>query len=537
MSALAPAQPRPAPRARRTTTTALLIAAGILLLALGLRLALLIRSGWLLEGDDSLSTLMALGILQGDHPIMLKNQTYAGAWEPYLMALSFSLFGVSRAAAKLPELLTSLAAVGATGLLGHAAGGRRAGWLAALLMAAAPIYDLVMGLKPWAPYTEVILFGSLSLWCALRLSFRAEPRSTARWAAACGLAGGFAFWMHPIAAFYLLPAAVVVALRLRGARLARAAAVGIGGFLVGALPVWIYNLQTGGATLRFVLTGSEGQTASHRAVLGAWWQSDLPRAAGLWSPWGSIPRPLAATCALVLAAGVVLAALRRPRLRPKPSDGILLLLLSIPFVFVMSGFGGPALNPYGFDATGRYAPPVWSGLAVTTAMLVSWLWQQWRPAAAVALALVLGTSVVGYVRADPVAAFQSPYWPHLPVNDGPLLATLRADGVTGVIVNHWAGFPLMFDARAAGQQLVAYDWYDPQAGGIDRFPENLPRVLAAPRMAYVLVTIEADPALAQQLRSLGVRYQLQRVPPYEVIVPLSRRVEPWEVTTSLDYRY
>jgi len=60
-----------------------------LLLALLLRLSLLDRAGWLLDGDDALSTLMAFEILDGDRPLMLRNQTYAGAWEPYAMAGSY----------------------------------------------------------------------------------------------------------------------------------------------------------------------------------------------------------------------------------------------------------------------------------------------------------------------------------------------------------------------------------------------------------------------------------------------------------------
>ena len=61
---------------------------GVVALALAIRLSLLVRSGWLLEGDDALSTLMALGVRDGERPIMLKNQTYAAAWEPYAMAVA-----------------------------------------------------------------------------------------------------------------------------------------------------------------------------------------------------------------------------------------------------------------------------------------------------------------------------------------------------------------------------------------------------------------------------------------------------------------
>jgi hypothetical protein len=104
-------------------------------------------------------------------------------------------------------------------------------------------------------------------------------------------------------------------------------------------------------------------------------------------------------------------------------------------------------------------------------------------------------------------------------------------------MNHWAGQPVMFDARAAGQDLVAYDWYDVQAGGIDRFPEYLPLVSQAARPAFVLVTNEADPELERRLRALGVTFDERRVPPYVVVIPTSRKVDPSEVSGALDYRY
>jgi hypothetical protein len=95
----------------------------------------------------------------------------------------------------------------------------------------------------------------------------------------------------------------------------------------------------------------------------------------------------------------------------------------------------------------------------------------------------------------------------------------------------------MFDARAAGQRLVAYDWYDVQAGGIDRFAEYLPLVEQAERPAFVLVTDEARPELEERLDALGVAYVERRAPPYVVVIPVSRRVHPSEVTGALDYRY
>jgi len=104
-------------------------------------------------------------------------------------------------------------------------------------------------------------------------------------------------------------------------------------------------------------------------------------------------------------------------------------------------------------------------------------------------------------------------------------------------MNHWAGQPAMFDARAGGQTLIAYDWYDVQAGGIDRFPEYLPLVEQAPRPAFVLVTDEAEPELERALRALGGSFAERRAAPYVIVMPTSRTVHPSEVTGALDYRY
>jgi 4-amino-4-deoxy-L-arabinose transferase-like glycosyltransferase len=509
----------------------------LLVVALGLRLSLLMRSSWLLEGDDALSTLMAFAILDGDRPIMLKNQTYAAAWEPYAMAASYVLFGVSRVTAKLPALLGSLALIGTTWLLAREAAGRTAAWFAAALMALPPVYVLALSLKPWAPYTEVILLGCLTLTCALRLAWPRPFQRDGRWAFACGLFGGLALWMHPLAVWYLATAALVLVARVRGARWLAVIGAGLAGFAVGGLPIWIFNVQTGGATFRFVVGGTQGQTADRLAVLGAWWDNDLPRGAGLWHPWGASPWLAGAimAAAVALAAAGALLARRRPRLRPL--DGVLVFLVLVPTLLVLSGFGGPALNPYGFDATGRYTPPIWSALAVVLGAGLAAVWRV-RRVLALGLSLVpLTVNLAGLVTVDPLQAFQSPYWDRLPADNGPLLATLKAERVEAVWMNHWAGQPVMFDARASGRTVFAYDWYDVQAGGIDRFPEYLARVEQAERPAFVLVTDEPEPDLEHSLRLISVAFVERRAPPYVVVIPTSRRVHPSEVAPAIDYRY
>jgi hypothetical protein len=312
---------------------------------------------------------------------------------------------------------------------------------------------------------------------------------------------------------------------------------GLVGCALGALPIWIFNWQTGGATVRFVLGGTQGQTADRAAVLGAWWSNDLPRGAGLWHPWGDSHTFLGFLMAVAIGAALLWALFGCRRLGPRPLDTVLLLLVLIPTLFVMSGFGGPALNPYEFDATGRYTPPIWNGLAIALAAALAAMWRVRRRLAVLVAIVPVAVNLLGIASIDPVAAFQSPYWDRLPVDNGPLLDALRAEGVEDVWLNHWAAQPAMFDARARGQTLIAYDWYDVQAGGIDRFPEYLPLIESAARPAFVLVTDESQPELERSLRSMGVSFVERRVPPYVVVIPTSRNVHPSEVTGALDYRY
>jgi 4-amino-4-deoxy-L-arabinose transferase-like glycosyltransferase len=335
------------PRRQRLSPVVLVMLSFAAIVALGslLRLSLLVRSNWLLEGDDALSALMALGVLDGDRPIMLKNQTYAAAWEPYAMALDYALVGISRISAKVPALVSSLALIGTAWWLGREVAGRPAAWFAAALAAAPPVYVLVLSLKPWAPYTEVILLGTACLGCAIRLAWPRPGQRHGRWAVACGLAGGLALWMHPLAVWYLGAALLTLLARVRGRRWLAIVGVGLLGFVIGGLPIWIFNMQTGGATARFVLSGSQRQTADRAAVLEAWWNNDLPRGAGLWHPWGpNVPFAGAAMAALLVLA-VVWAVFGRKRLRLRPLDSVLVFLALIPTIFVLSGFGGPALNP------------------------------------------------------------------------------------------------------------------------------------------------------------------------------------------------
>ena len=216
-----------------------------------------------------------------------------------------------------------------------------------------------------------------------------------------------------------------------------------------------------------------------------------------------------------------------------------MVAVCVPVVFAASGFGGASLNPYGFDATGRYTLPLATVLPLLLAGLLRGIWRlrrRWGRAIATILALVvLGNTLIGYAAANDQQIFQSEYWHRLPTSDTALLGCLDAWNIRDVWMNHWAGYPLMFDT---GEQIVAADYNDVVLnGGINRLPWTLRQVGAAPRPAFVLVTGTASTTpLAVKLRALGVTYRRCLALPYQVIQPLSRRVDPREVAGAIGYQ-
>src|SRR5262249_59697333 len=96
---------------------------------------------------------------------------------------------------------------------------------------------------------------------------------------------------------------------------------------------------------------------------------------------------LGVALAALIVVALAWAVFGRRTLAWRPLDAILVFLVLIPTLLVFSGFGGPALNPYGFDATGRYAPPIWAGLAVVLGAFLACV-LQFRRLLAVAFAAV-----------------------------------------------------------------------------------------------------------------------------------------------------
>ena len=528
---------------RRADWRSLALLLATLALGLAVRIWLNARSQWMIDGDEALFGIGANRILHADFPNLLYGVPYMGMVQSYLAIPFVAILGPSLVALRCVTLLSSVAYIVCTWLLGTAWYGRVAGLLAALLAAVPSVYFDAVGLKVWGSYLDVMVMGDLLLLAVWACRQREAGLRRSQWFLA-GLLCGLALWANLLIVYYLLPAVVLLPWRRWRLWLVRGLSFGLLGVLLGGAPLWTYNIGANLATFHWLFAGAGSEAAQTRAVAHVLLWTLLPRLAGLTSPWGALPKGLAVTMGAIMGAALFSAlydAVRPsappfegPGQRPADSRPLLVFLVALLGLYLVSGFGRPSLSP--FDASGRYLLPLWSVLPVMLAAFCVRLSALWRPAGVGVLALLLAGNLAGHLSSAPQQVFQSPYWNRLPLDSQPLLRWLQANDVHDIWMNHWAGDQIMY---LSGGSIHTADYYDIVAGhAINRFPAQFQQVRLAPRVAYVVVQGSLpSPGLGAKLRALGVAYRQATIGPYRVYLPLSRRVDPSEVVNALRYPY
>lgn len=530
----------------------LLALGGVLIAALALRLALAMRGQWMIDYDEAVTGLAAKHILEGERPIFMFSVPYMGPVESYLTAVVFAAAGISRATLKVIPFALSLAFIGLTFCLAREILNARAALIAALLAALPPVYATVHEMKAWGSTIETLVFGTLLLLMAVHLIYReADARQQTRLYLIGGVVIGLAFWVHFLVAYYLITIGLVLFWRDRRFFLRRPIWMAVPTFFLGSLPFWIYNIQHPLTSFRYLLGGSSKPVfAPHIGYLDVAQHlvaRDLPHVLGVpWNWAGSMGvewfargmAGLAAVAFLVVAAWRV-----RQIARRKGSDGwvgqpIDLPLIFVPVVlvvYVFSGFGKPAVNAYGIDASGRYLIPLLAILPILLAAALDALGRRRLLLACGALLVILGLNLYSNYAAQPLKMFQSPYFNRLPASSKDLIQYLRDNGLRHVWTDIGIALPLMFDS---GEDILATDYFAPWVASNNYFPAVRRAVTDADTSAYVVIGLPGQPTrLESKLRELGVGYTVKELSPYVVLVPRSRKVLPTEVSGQLGFQY
>ena len=189
-------------------------------------------------------------------PVFFYGQPHMGSLEAIFGALYAVVFGISGFAVCFGTAFVSFWLLPVTYLWGRDVAGKRAGIMALALCVLGPYGFFHYNASPRGGYAGALTFGAFVLMMATRiiLTWERERRQSFWHFLLIGLGAGLGWWASQLTTAAILTAGLFLLLGLRQHAFTWRVFVGLGGFLLGSLPLWIYNLRNDWAT--FALTGS-----------------------------------------------------------------------------------------------------------------------------------------------------------------------------------------------------------------------------------------------------------------------------------------
>jgi hypothetical protein len=316
------------PRVERAWLTDVAVCAGLVVLGLGLRWPELWNVPVFTDEWDEIAVSLDI-IRKGARPLT-NADPYYGALTSYLMAGFLLLTGVSIEAPRLFALsLGALQLVPAylLGLeMGRAAGFdqdrvRLTGVLSGLLLASAAGHIVLNSHLAWANCTTP-LFTTTALWLLLVATRRWRDSRSGGWElVGAGLSLGLAFQTHIMVSVLIVGAAVGVMLTIPRLARSRWGLLALGAAALGYANMIVFNVVTGGQTLRHAQSMAAGYAAGRELgyveKLGSLMLSLMRMLSGAIdrrdSFWAFVLDPLLIVGILAGFAGVGLLALGRQR--------------------------------------------------------------------------------------------------------------------------------------------------------------------------------------------------------------------------------
>jgi hypothetical protein len=429
-------------RRRRLVATAVLL----VLLTAG-------TSAWLeatgripFSSDQSIPALMALDILQkGAHPLFYYGSQYAGTVEPYYLAVIFSVLPPSPVVFRLSMGLLVIASVLVAWAMARSCYGERAGVLAGVYLALGPSFFFYKGLTSDGAYASLLLVCGLALWLLLAIERRLVTGSPATLHLAfLGWLLGLAWWILSVSAFLAAVGAVAVVAGATRAWLApRGLAALVAGFLIGDLPWWWRNLETGWASLKgpeLAAAPMGGLTMRLASLFHDGWSILLGGSSVSTQEATFAGSRLLASAVLMALIGFGLVSLRRG---PTPSArhgsavflAVLVTLPCLALCIARTQFGEP-----------RYLLPAYLAIAPLAGGLVSALWER-RTAVAVLTAVLMLALNLGSQVTAPRLKNRLSIWVNRNEDESDprkVIAWLRERGVEAVYASYWVAYRTTF---------------------------------------------------------------------------------------------
>jgi hypothetical protein len=189
--------------------------------------------------DDAATGLQAMLVLRGRFPVHFLSVETTGAATAYPLAAWFALAGESPGAHDVFAYLVGLLLLASGYLVARRLLSPRGALLTLAILAVPPLPLAARSLEGAFIYQGLLILGNLSIVGLDQLFFRGPPRQ--RLILVLGILAGLGWWITPLMVLFVVPFALL-ALRTGLVRRARAGLYLLG-FVLGSLPVWIYEWQ------------------------------------------------------------------------------------------------------------------------------------------------------------------------------------------------------------------------------------------------------------------------------------------------------
>jgi hypothetical protein len=496
-----------------------------------LRLYLFFQAEFKIDYDEAMIALNARHFLfEGKLEAFVPGQSTLANIEAFLLAPFFLLIGPNIYAVRAYSLVITIMYIITSTLLGQEIKGKKAGLIAGLLAAIAPAYLLVTGTKVWGTTIETIVLGNLLF---IAMNKMAQKPNTQAWAIISGLSAGLMFWCSWLSFYYLIPVFFVGVWKQKHIR--QWLPVIIATFIIGSLPLWLHNLIHNFDSLQTVLGQTQDRGVSRIDTAIKLATEQYPVLLTGFSAWASIPAWANITAIGIYTSGLV--ALGYHSIKTRHAAGLLCLglLITLPLLYIQSGYARSGFNTYGVDSTGRYLLMLHSILPIGIAVLIEYMRPRLLQIGIILMILISNLVITLSIKTS--WAFDSPYYNRQP-------EPRQLGEVTNYLLEHEIYFiwtdvgiaqPLMFMSR---EQIIAADYHDYIVGGIPRFPEALQAVWAADQTAYLVAIIpnQENTPLSRSLDQLGVTYETQDFGNIRLYIPQTL-VNPEDVIQGLGLQY
>jgi len=233
---------------------------GIVLLGALLRLGLLLTSQRMVGSEEAIMGLMARRMLfGGESYVFLWGQPYMGSLEAIFALPIFFLFGASSISLKMVPFFFSLLFIISIFILAKLVFDQKVALLSALLVAISPVFLTVFSMLANA-YIENLFYGTVILILAYAIVHKIkDERQQLIYYSILGFLMGLAFWNNLTSIVYITTAIFFLLFKDRFFLSGRKIFPLVSFFLLGSLPLFIFNLRHSWITFKFILAGAASE--------------------------------------------------------------------------------------------------------------------------------------------------------------------------------------------------------------------------------------------------------------------------------------